>query len=99
MSALLPATAALRDAAVAVMPADLGERLMAATSATALIDACDVAANDPRCVTSPWFDAMAEADAAACLDVRRSGSLPMWWDAGHEDAADRYAAKLFLESL
>lgn len=98
---IAPATAALRDAAVAVMPADLGALLMAPTGPVALIDACDIAITDPRCAHgfAAWFDALAAADDAACYDVRRSGDLPTWWDVGHDEAADRHAATLAEVSL
>ena len=95
---IAPATAALRDAAVAAMPADLAVRLTAAVDAVALVEACDLVACDPRAMR-PWFGTVYDLCAAACYDVRRSGALPAWWDMGHVDAADRHAAKLCLESL
>lgn len=94
---IAPATAALRDAAVAVMPADLGALIAGSIDAYALIDACDIAASDPRCLAESWFDAMCAVNDAACFDVRESGALPTWWDAGYDDAADCHAATLAAE--
>jgi len=88
-----PTTIALRTAAVAVMPADLAVHVMAAVDAVALVEACDVVAESARAM-QPWFDAVYDLCAAACYDVRRSGVLPTWWDAGHDDAADRHARSL-----
>lgn len=94
---IAPATAALRDAAVAVMPADLAVHLTAAVDAVALVDACDTAACDARALTGCWLDALCTLDDAACYDVRESGALPTWWDAGYDAAADDHAATLARE--
>jgi hypothetical protein len=96
---IAPATAALRDAAVSAMPADLAALLMGAGDAIALVDACDTAACDPRALTGCWLDALCALDAAACYDVRESGALPTWWDAGYDDAAHRHARALLAAEV
>ena len=83
--------AALRAAAVAAMPADLGALLAAAPDALALLEASDVVAWDARC-GGGWWGAFEALTDGACAEVRRSGALPTWWDAGHTEAADRHAA-------
>lgn len=85
--------AALRDAAIAAMPTDLAVHVMGAADTVALVEACDLVAESARAM-QPWFGTVYDLCAAACYDLRRAGVLPAWWDAGHDDAADRHALSL-----